>query len=167
MNKSGKILGSIFSNPIIMIVVFFSMLLFVITAGFISSSYQNEENIAHNFANSYIIFNDEVVTVEEAVKKECLSGSGRLYFLSDGLKEILKKEFSERYGYGYAFVLATRSVASFDINARYFIHSKFGVFETSENEIPLSDFEKVFDAKAKNYDVVGLCGLNLFVKRLA
>ncbi|MEK6909046.1 MAG: hypothetical protein AABX23_03280 [Nanoarchaeota archaeon] len=169
MNRFGKILGNILANFPGMIVVFFFMVLFVILAGFISIDFENEENIANNFGMSYIIFNNEILTVREAVDKGCKSG--KLYSLNEELKEVLIREFSDRYGYGYAFVFATRSSAHFDINARYFAHLKFQAFENfAVSEIPASEFEKIFDTNTKNYDAIGFCNpneLNLFIKRVA
>ncbi len=157
MNSKGQI-GQILTSFPALIYVFVIMLLLVIISGFISVSSELKENLAKDFAFSYISLDGQLVTVKEVIEKGCHYGWG--YVLDSHLKDVLIESFIKKYGYGKDFVLTTHIYGPFVVE-RWILHAAYGVFKKEIDEkllkISASDFEKVFDSKTKNYDAYGFC----------
>ena len=164
MNSRGQI-GQIFTSFPSIIIVFVIMLLFVIISGFISSNARDQQNIARDFAKSYISFNNEIITVKEAIEKNCYSGhTATGFYFNESLGDIIVRAFLKRYGYGSSLVLSNPYVHSgIIIEGRYLLYLRIGAFDNLkiDEEWPVvskSEFEKVFNPKLKNYDYFGFCG---------
>jgi len=160
-SRKGMELGHILTSFPSLIIVFVIMLLFVIVSVSISNkSFVEKEGIANYFADNFVRFNGDRITVKEAIEKNCVWG--RVYSMDNDLREILVEEFYDRYGYGYSFALATYRDGPFSNDEAYYVHSKFGVFdelkiEDDFVEVSASDFAKVFDSRDETYSSVRLC----------
>lgn len=162
MNRKGILIGKVLTSFPLLIFVFAIMLIFVIVSGFISVDSRLSEDLMGDFINSYIIFKDEVVTVNEAIEMFCKDKS-----IEDALKISLREHFIEEYGEGNSFALVSVSENSID-ESWTFLYSWYGALnERFDEKISLisSEFFEVFNFKSENYQKKSLCnGLILYVK---
>ena len=179
MNNRGTLLGQIIESPGASIIVFVIMLIFVIVSGFISGSHFEIYDLMSDFVSDYVIFEDKVVTVEEAINRFCTDKS-----VGAKLKVVLREHFAEVYGGGNAFALVSSElVKSTQINQKdyfeYTLISWHGFFPTlEENKFKLSSneffaevipkYNKISNPDMGNVKVVSFCGskhLDLYVKK--
>lgn len=158
MSRKGSI-GQILTSFPSIIFLLLVIIAYILISSFIVRDNIQSYNLAEDFLDDYVVYENNVVTVRDSVKFICDDFSK-----ANSLGIVLEEHFSGKYGLGNSFAFVSRDYGGTG-GWGYILHGKYGAFQDLTNEAPKIqrfDFEKVFDIESKGVVRTYFCDADNF-----